>query len=330
MTIGIGRRHFISALGGAAATWPLATRAQQPTMPVIGFLHARTPEDSKPQVAAFRRGLSESGYPEGQSVTVEYRWGRGQYDQLPAMAAELVRRPVALLVAGSEPAALAAKAATSTIPIVFSVGTDPVKLGLVLSFNQPGGNATGMQMFTTMLETKRLGLLHELVPRAQTLGILLNPNFTTAQNQLVDLQEAAKSIGLRLQVFRASNAAEIEAAYEAIARERIPAVMVAADVLFDTRREQLIALAARHAVPAMYQFREYAAAGGLMSYGIDLPDNYRQVGVYAGRILKGAKPTDLPVLQSTKFEFVINLQTARALGIEVPPAVLSIADEVIE
>jgi putative tryptophan/tyrosine transport system substrate-binding protein len=330
MAIGIGRRQLMTALGGAAVVWPLAARAQQPTMPVIGFLHARAPEDSKPQVAAFRRGLSESGYTEGQNVTVEYRWGRGQYDQLPAMAAELVRRPVALLVAGSEPAALAAKAATSTIPIVFSVGTDPVKLGLVTSFNHPGGNATGMQMFTTMLEAKRLGLLHELVPRAQTLGILLNPNFTTAQKQLVDLQEAAKLIGLRLQVFRASNGAEIEAAYEAIARERIPAVMVAADVFFDTRRDQLIALAARHAVPVMYQFREYAAAGGLMSHGIDLPDNYRQAGIYAGRILKGEKPADLPVMQSTKFEFVINLKTPKALGLDVPPSLLAIADEVIE
>jgi len=323
------RREFITLLGGAAA-WPLAARAQQSPMPVIGFLHARTPEDSNPQVAAFRRGLSESGYTEGQSVTVEYRWGRGQYDQLPAMAAELVRRPVALLVAGSEPAALAAKAATSTIPIVFSVGTDPVKLGLVTSFNHPGGNATGMQMFTTMLEAKRLGLLHELVPRAQTLGILLNPNFTTAQNQLVDLQEAVKSIGLRLQVFRASNVAEIEAAYEAIARERIPAVMVAADAFFDTRREQLIALAARHAVPVMYQFREYAAAGGLMSYWIDLPDNYRHVGVYAGRVLRGTKPADLPVMQTTKFEFVINLKTAKALGVKISDNLISLADEVIE
>ena len=323
------RREFITLLGGAAA-WPLAARAQQSPMPVIGFLHARTPEDSNPQVAAFRRGLSESGYTEGQSVTVEYRWGRGQYDQLPAMAAELVRRPVALLVAGSEPAALAAKAATSTIPIVFSVGTDPVKLGLVTSFNQPGGNATGMLMLTTMLEAKRLGLLHELVPRAQTLGILLNPNFTTAQNQLVDLQEAVKSIGLRLQVFRASNVAEIEAAYEAIARERIPAVMVAADAFFDTRREQLIALAARHAVPVMYQFREYAAAGGLMSYWIDLPDNYRHVGVYAGRVLRGTKPADLPVMQTTKFEFVINLKTAKALGVKISDNLISLADEVIE
>jgi len=323
------RREFITLLGGAAA-WPLAARAQQSPMPVIGFLHARTPEDSNPQVAAFRRGLSESGYTEGQSVTVEYRWGRGQYDQLPAMAAELVRRPVALLVAGSEPAALAAKAATSTIPIVFSVGTDPVKLGLVTSFNHPGGNATGMQMFTTMLEAKRLGLLHELVPRAQTLGILLNPNFTTAQNQLVDLQEAVKSIGLRLQVFRASNVTEIEAAYEAIARERIPAVMVAADAFFDTRREQLIALAARHAVPVMYQFREYAAAGGLMSYWIDLPDNYWHVGVYAGRVLRGTKPADLPVMQTTKFEFVINLKTAKALGVKISDNLISLADEVID
>jgi ABC-type uncharacterized transport system substrate-binding protein len=324
------RRDFITLLGGAAVAWPLAARAQQPTMPVIGFLHTRTPEDSKPQVAAFRRGLSESGYTEGQSVTVEYRWGRGQYDQLPAMAAELARRPVALLVAGSEPAALAAKAATSTIPIVFSVGTDPVKLGLVTSFNQPGGNATGMQMFTTMLEAKRLGLLHELVPQATTVGALLNPNFPSFEGQLKDVQEAARVIGVQIFVLRASDDREVEVVFETIAQQRIPALMVGADPFFDTRRDKLVALAARHAVPVMYQFREHAAAGGLMSYGIDLPDNYRHVGVYAGRVLRGTKPADLPVVQTTKFEFVINLKTAKALGVKISDNLLSLADEVIE
>jgi putative ABC transport system substrate-binding protein len=323
------RREFITLLGGTAVAWPFAARAQQPTMPVIGFLHARTPEDSKPQVAAFRRGLSESGYIEGQSVTVEYRWGRGQYDQLPAMAAELARRPVALLVAGSEPAALAAKAATSTIPIVFSVGTDPVKLGLVASYNRPGSNATGMNMLTTMLEAKRLGLLHELLPRA-VIGVLFNPGYPTAQNQLQDIQEAAQAVGLQISVLSAGTDGEINTAFEVASQQRIGALTVTANPFFDTRREKLVALAAKHAVPVMYQFREFATAGGLMSYGIDLPDNYRHVGVYAGRILRGTKPADLPVMQTTKFEFVINLKTARALGLTIPPGILAIADEVIE
>ena len=324
------RREFITLLGGAAVAWPLTARAQQPAMPVIGFLHARSPEDSAPQVGAFRRGLAERGYVEGQNVTVEYRWGRGQYSQLPAMAAELVRRPVTVLVAGAEPAVLAAKAATSSIPIVFSVGSDPVKLGLVASYNRPGGNVTGINILTTTLEAKRLGLLHELVPQAATIGVLLNPKSPAYENQLKEVHEAVLALGLQVHVLRASTDREVEAAFETVAQQRIPALILVADPFFDTRREKLVALAAGHAVPVMYQFREYTVAGGLMSYGIDLPDAYRQVGVYVGRILKGEKPADLPILQPTKFEFVINLKTAKALGLTVPLHLQQIADEVIE
>ena len=323
------RREFITLFGGAAATWPLATRAQQ-TMPVIGYLSARSPEDTTHLVAAFRRGLVEDGYVEGQNVAIQYRWALGQVDRLPALAAELAGRSVAILVAtGGESAALAAKAATSTIPIVFSTG-DPVKAGLVASYNRPGGNATGINLLTQTLEPKRLGLLHELVPQAATIGFLLNPNFPSAEDQSKDMQEAARAIGLHIHVLRANTDREIEAAFETVAQDRIGALAVGASPFFDTRRNTLVALAARHAVPTMYHFREFAAAGGLMSYGIDPVDAYRQVGVYAGRILKGAKPADLPVLQPTKFEFVINLKTAKALGLDVPPGLSARADEVIE
>jgi len=325
----VKRREFITLLGGAAATWPLATRAQQ-TMPVIGYLSARSPEDTTHLVAAFRRGLVEDGYVEGQNVAIQYRWALGQVDRLPALAAELAGRSVAILVAtGGESAALAAKAATSTIPIVFSTG-DPVKAGLVASYNRPGGNATGINLLTQTLEPKRLGLLHELVPQAATIGFLLNPNFPSAEDQSKDMQEAARAIGLHIHVLRANTDREIEAAFETVAQDRIGALAVGASPFFDTRRNTLVALAARHAVPTMYHFREFAAAGGLMSYGIDPVDAYRQVGVYAGRILKGAKPADLPVLQPTKFEFVINLKTAKALSLEIPARLLSFVDEVIE
>ena len=323
------RREFITLLGGAAATWPLATRAQQ-TMPVIGYLSGRSPEDTTHLVAAFRRGLVEDGYVEGQNVAIQYRWALGQVDRLPALAAELAGRSVTILVAtGGESAALAAKAATSTIPIVFSTG-DPVKAGLVASYNRPGGNATGINLLTQTLEPKRLGLLHELVPQAATIGFLLNPNFPSAEDQSKDMQEAARAIGLHIHVLRANTDREIEAAFETVAQDRIGALAVGASPFFDTRRNTLVALAARHAVPTMYHFREFAAAGGLMSYGIDPVDAYRQVGVYAGRILKGAKPADLPVLQPTKFEFVINLKTAKALSLEIPARLLSFVDEVIE
>jgi putative tryptophan/tyrosine transport system substrate-binding protein len=326
----VKRRDFITLLGGAAAVWPLTAHAQQPAMPVIGFLHARSPDDAMPQVAAFRRGLAESGYIEGQNAIIEYRWARGRYDTLPAMAAELIRLPAIVLVAGSEPAALAAKAATSTIPIVFSIGSDAIKLGLVAGYNRPGGNSTGVSMFTAALEAKRLGLLHELLPQAATMGVLLNPDYSLAENQLRDVQDAARSIGVQIHILWASTDDEIDAAFETLSEQRIAALLQAADPFFDTRRGKLVALVARYAVPTMYHFREYPAAGGLMSYGIDIIDVYRQVGVYVGRILKGEKPTDLPILQPTKFEFVINLKTAKALGLNVPDKLLALADEVIE
>jgi putative ABC transport system substrate-binding protein len=325
------RREFISLLGGAAAAWPLAAHAQQPSMPVIGYLSSRSPDDTAHLVAAFRGGLGEGGFVEGQNVTIEYRWAHGQYDRLPALAAEFVRRPVDILATtGGEPAALAAKAATSTIPIVFLIGGDPVKLGLAASYNRPGGNATGMNILTATLEPKRLGLLRELMPQAATIGVLLNPKFQPAESQLRDLQEAAGTIGLQIHVLNAGSDRELDAVFETIAQQRIAALAVTADPFFDTRRDKLVALAARHAVPTIYHFREFAAAGGLMSYGIDSLATYRQVGVYVGQILKGAKPSDLPVVQPTKFEFVINLKTAKVLGLDVPPGLSARADEIIE
>jgi putative ABC transport system substrate-binding protein len=321
------RREFITLLGGAAA-WPVVARAQQP---VIGFLSTRSPEDIPHLLAAFRRGLAENGYVEGQNVTIEYRWALGEYDRLEALATELVQRPVLVFVtAGGEPAALAAKAATSTIPIAFVIGGDPVKIGLAASYNRPGGNATGISILTNTLEPKRLGLLHQLVPQAATIGVLLNPNFPLFDGQLKDVQEAARAVGLQIIVLRAGDDRDVEAVFETVAQQRIPALTVGADPFFDTRRDKLVALAARHAVPAIYHFREFAAAGGLMSYGIDISEVWREVGDYAGRILKGAKPADLPVMQPTKFEFVINLKTAKALGLAIPAGVLLFADEVIE
>ena len=330
MIAAMKRREFIALLGGAAA-WPLAARAQQPAMPVIGFLNTRSADVSSHLVAALRRGLAENGYVEGQTVTVEYRWANGQYDRIPALAAELANRPMAVLVAtGGEPAAMAAKAATSSIPIVFGIGGDPIKLGLVASYNRPGGNATGINILTNVLAAKRLGLLHELVPKVITVGFLINPIFPTAESPLSDTQEAARTIGVQLHVLRASTDYEIDTAFESVAQQGISALAVAADPFFNTRRDKLVALTARHAVPTIYQNREYPAAGGLMSYGIDLADVYRQIGAYAGRILKGAKPADLPVLQPTKFEFVLNLKTAKALGLTPSSGMLAIADEVIE
>jgi ABC-type uncharacterized transport system substrate-binding protein len=326
----IGRRKFLATLGGAAAAWPLAADAQQPAMPVIGFLHTRSPEAAQ-IVEGLRRGLGETGYMVGRNVAIEYRWALGQYERLPAMAAELVARPVAVLVAGGgAPSALAAKAATSTIPIVFTIGNDPVEAGLVASYNRPGGNMTGITLWTEMLGTKRLGLLHEMVPHAASIGFLANPRFGPTEGQLRDAQEAARGLAVSIHVLPASTDSEIDTAFQRIARQGIAALAIGADPFFDTRREKLVAMAARYGVPTMYQFREFAAAGGLVSYGIDQLEVWRQIGVYTGRILNGQKPSDLPVMQPTKFELVINLKTAKALGLAIPPGVLAIADEVIE
>jgi putative tryptophan/tyrosine transport system substrate-binding protein len=324
------RRELITLLGGAATVWPFVTSAK-PAVPVIGFLSSRSPADTTTLVAAFRNGLGEAGYDEGQNIAVEYRWADGQYDRLPALVADLVQRGVALLVTfGGEPSALAAKAATSTIPIVFTTGGDPVKIGLVESLNRPGGNATGVSLLTTAPESKRLGLLHELVPGAKVVGVLIDPNYQEADAQARELRDAAGTIGQHIYIAYAKNDAELESAFETLVRERADALLVSADPFFDTRRDRIIAFAAEHRMPAIYQFRQYAVGGGLMSYGVSLPDGYRQVGNYAGQILKGAKPADLPIVQSIKFEFVINLKTAKALGLEVPAMLLARADEVIE
>jgi len=323
------RREFITLLGGAAA-WPLAANAQQPAMPVIGFVNAGSSD--APLGAAFRSGLNESGYVEGQNVTVEYHWLAGQFDRLPSLMADLVRRRVAVIATpAGNLAALTATAATTTIPIVFSVGEDPVRLGLVASLARPGGNATGINFFNNETIARRLGLLHELVPKAVHIAALINPaNTPIADAALQDIQEAARVIGLQIQVLKASTNREIEAAFATLVRDGVDALFVAPDTFFVSRRVQFATLAALHRIPAAYNGRDFVEVGGLMSYGTDRVDTYRQVGAYAGQILKGAKPADLPVLQSTKFEFVINMQTARALGIEVPPTLLAIADEVIE
>jgi putative ABC transport system substrate-binding protein len=326
------RREFIRLLGGAAATWPLAARAQQPAMPVVGFLDGGAADTSAGLAAAFRKGLGEAGYVEGQNVTVEYHWLQGQYDGLPELTADLVRRRVAVIaIPGTTNATIAAKAATATIPIVFGTGEDPVKLGLVASLARPGGNATGVNYFTQEVNAKRLAFLHELVPKAVRVAVLLNPaNATSAETTTQEVQEAARAIGLQIQILNATSGGEIDAAFATLARERPDALFVAADVFFSSRRVQFATLAARERIPAAYSQRESVAAGGLMSYGTDRTDSFRQVGVYAGNVLKGAKPADLPVVQSTKFELLINLQTARALGLTVPANLLATADEVIE
>jgi ABC-type uncharacterized transport system substrate-binding protein len=331
----VKRREFIALLGGMAAGvpifQPLAARAQQRAMPVIGFLSSRGASDSAHVMAAFQRGLAEHNFTDGANVKIEYRWAQGQYARLPALAAELVNVPVNVLVtAGGEISALAAKVATSNIPIVFSIGTDPIKAGLVASYSRPSGNITGINILTRSLEAKRIGLLREAVPGAKTIGLLVNPKFPTTGLQVANAQEAVRSTGLELEILHAGSDREIDAAFEIVGQRHIPALAVGADPYFDTRRAKLVALAARYAVPAIFQFREYAVAGGLMSYGIDLRDVYRHVGSYAGQILKGAKPADLPVLQPTKFEFVINLKTAKALGVDISPNLLSLADEAIE
>jgi putative ABC transport system substrate-binding protein len=326
----VRRREFITLLGGAAA-WPLATRAQQPPMPVVGFVTSRSLDGSARHAAAFTKGLSETGYVERQNVVVDYHWLSGQNDRLPALMADLVRRRVAVIAAVGDPPTLAAKAATSTIPIAFGFSGDPVGHRLVASLARPGGNATGINFFTSEVLAKRLGLLHELVPKAVRVVVLVNPtNTPSAESTLRDVPEAARAIGLQIQILNASTSREIEVAFATIALDRADALFVGPDGFFNARRVQFATLASHYRIPAAYASREIVEVGGLMSYGTDLLDMYRQVGVYAGRILKGANPTDLPVVQSTKFEFVINLQTAKALGLEIPPALLALADEVIE
>ena len=325
------RREFITLLGGAVAVWPLAARAQQPAMPVIGFLNSTSAAPYVPFVESFRRGLGETGFIEGQNVAIEFRWAEGHYDRLPALAADLVRRQVAVIVATGGPGSgQAAKAATATIPIVFSSGADPVREGLVASFNRPGGNATGVNVLLSAMEGKRLGLLREMVPDAALIAVLLNPAMPTFDDQVNDVQTAARSVGQRLHILRASNDGEIDAAFATAAELRAGALLVGADPFLFIRREHLLGLASRYSIPAIYELREYAAAGGLMSSGVNLAEAYRLVGVYTGRVLKGEKPSELPVQQATKVELILNLETAKALGLTVPPRLLAIADEVIE
>jgi putative tryptophan/tyrosine transport system substrate-binding protein len=325
------RRAFISLLGGAAAAWPLAARAQQTAMPVVGFLGTASAGPFAHLVAGLRRGLQETGFIEGRNVAIEYRWAEGQYDRVPALAADLVRRQVAVIVTvGGETSAAAAMTASATIPIVFIVGRDPVKLGLVTSLARPGGNATGVNIFTTELVEKRLGLLHDLVPAATTVAVLSNPNFAAAVANVRESEAAARAIGKEVVIFNASSDAEIETAFANIVQARPGALLVLADPFFNSRRGLIVALAARHAIPAIYEWREFVEAGGLISYGTSLVEAYRQQGIYTGRILKGEKPADLPIVQLSKFELVINLNTGKALGLVIPPSVLALANEVIE
>jgi ABC-type uncharacterized transport system substrate-binding protein len=327
------RREFIALLGGAAVAWPLAARAQQPGMPVIGYLNSQSPTTFAHLAAAFRQGLKDTGFVEGDNVTIAYRWAENQIDRLPALATELVRRQVAVIVAtGGTVVASAAKAATTTIPIVFITGDDPVKQGFVASFARPGGNLTGINFFGAELSAKRLGLLREMVPVATRFAVMVNPANAReiVEPTLRDIETAAPAMGLQIQILNVGTSREIETAFATFVRDRPDALFVSLDPLFTGQRVQVVQLAARHAVPAIYGARDYPEVGGLMSYGASLADAYRQVGVYTGRVLKGAKPADLPVVQSTKFELVINLQTARMLGLMVPPSLLARADEVIE
>ena len=328
----MNRRELITLLGGAAATWPLGTRAQQPAMPVIGFLDLRTPDAMADRLRGFRQGLREIGYVEGENVRIVYRWGENKIEPVPELAAELVRRQVAVILAGGSTAViLNAKAATATIPIIFIVPQDPVTLGLVTSLARPGGNLTGINFYNTELVAKQLALLHEMVPRAVRVAVFVNPaNAPSNQAEERDAQPAAHAMGLQLQMLRVSTGREIDMAFATFAREPPDALFIGTDGFLNSRRVQFVQQAAHHGLPALYSGREFSEIGGLMSYGTDIADAYRQAGVYAGRILKGIKPADLPVLQSSKFELVINAQTARMLGLTIPPSLLAIADEVIE
>jgi putative ABC transport system substrate-binding protein len=329
MGAAVKRREFLGALGGATMAWSVVARAQ--AMPVIGVLSARSPDESKNLLAAFRRGLAENGIVEGQNATIEYRWALGEYNRLPAMAAELVRRSVAAIATvGGEAAVRAAGAATKTIPVVGIFAADPVASGLVASLGRPGGNVTGAFNFNPALEPKRIGLLHELMPQAATVGVFVNPNYPPAASQAKGAEDGARSIGMQTVILRAGNDKEIEAAFQTAVAQQIRVLAVTSDPFFNTRTDRLVALAARHAIPTMYPFREYPAAGGLMSYGVDLSDMYRQVGIYTARTLKGIKPADLPVMQPVKFEFVINLKAAKSLGIKFSDNLMSLADDVIE
>jgi len=325
------RRDFIALLGGGAATWPVVARAQQPAMPVIGFLNGASPAELGPRVDAFRDGLAEMGYAEGRSVAIEYRWGLGQYERLPEMAIDLVRHRVAAIAAtGGVPSVRAAKAATFEIPIVFTMGADPVAFGLVDSLNRPGGNVTGITLISGEIVSKRIAVLRDLLPGAKVLGVLMNSTTPSSEAESVAAERTAHTLGWQVKVLRVGKELDFDTAFQPLVRERVDALLVTTDPIFESQRHRIVALAAQHAVPTIYALREYAVAGGLMSYGASINDVYRQAGSYVGRVLKGEKPSDLPVIQTSKFELLINLKTAKTLGIAVPAAVLALADEVIE